>query len=99
MKYYFLVATMLFCSLDYAQETIFAEVSGIESGRGILKTRGDKCFAIIPNHLLRDHFGTVAVYGEGSVMSEADFVKSYTADLAILRFNNKTNIVCTDWKT
>ena len=88
------ILTIVIC----AQETVYAEISGGETGHGILKYRGDECFAIIPAHLLEDNFGTVDIYGEGSVYAEADKVKTYTSDLAILRFIDETDIVCTEWK-
>lgn len=85
-------------SIGISQETVFAEVVGLESGRGILKTRGSECFVIIPHHLIKDHFGTVSIYGEGSVLAESEFVKSYTSDLAILRLPSDAIMACTDWK-
>lgn len=90
------IALLISTSL-YAQLTIFAE-AGSENGRGILKQRGDECFAIIPNHLLREHFGSVSIYGEGSVLAESELVKSYTSDLAILRLEKNSDLVCTSWK-
>ena len=93
----FLFSILVTCQC-FCQETVFAEVIGLESGRGVLKTRGSECFVIIPHHLIKDHFGTVSVYGEGSVLAEAEFVKSYTSDLAILRLPGNANMACTDWK-
>lgn len=97
MKYLLLSLSFIFCFTIDAQQTIYAE-AGSESGRGFLKNRGDECFAIIPNHLLRDHFGTLDLYGEGSLKSEADMIKTYNADLAILRFIGDNNIPCSTWK-
>jgi len=86
-----------------AQETIFVEAAN-QIGRGILRVRGDECFAIMPEHLLYDetskeeHLGTVSVYGEGSVRAEAEKLKSYTSDLVILRFPDDHNLACTSWE-
>lgn len=97
MRFVLLVFLLSLYSILPGQETVYVE-AGSESGRGVLKTRGDECFAIVPHHLLRDHFGTVSVYGEGSVLAQADLVKSYTADLAILRFDKGSNLFCNSWK-
>jgi len=97
MKFILLCLLLILSIQIEAQQTIYAE-AGSETGRGILKSRGNECFAIIPSHLLRDHLGTLDIFGEGSLRAEADMVKTYNADLAILRFTGVNEIPCTSWK-
>ena len=64
--------------------------------------RGSECFVITPEHLLKkgeeDYNGPINVFGEGGQRSRADLFKSYTGDLAILRFDGETNQNCTKWQ-
>ena len=83
------------------QESVFVETLKDE-GRGILKTRGEECFAIIPHHIIKlpdgsEYNGPISIYGEGSVKSSAEFLKSYIGDLAILRFNGGSDQYCSKW--
>ena len=103
MKYLsqlFLLISVFFVINIYGQNTVYVQTN--QFGRGILKMRGNECFVITPEHLLKkgeeDYNGPINVFGEGGVRSRADLFKSYTGDLAILRFDGETNQNCTKWQ-
>jgi len=79
----------------YCQSTVYVQTN--QFGRGLLKTRGSECFVITPNHLLKNYNGPINVFGEGSERSRANLLKSYTGDLAILRFDGENNQNCKKW--
>jgi uncharacterized protein YcfL len=90
-----LLLSVLFLQNAYCQTTVYVQTN--QFGRGILKIRGSECYVITPNHLLKNYNGPINVFGEGSVRSRADLLKSYVGDLAILRFTGDNNHNCTKW--
>ena len=91
----FLLLSVLFMQNAYCQSTVYVQTN--QFGRGLLKTRGSECFVITPNHLLKNYNGPINVFGEGSERSRANLLKSYTGDLAILRFDGENNQNCKKW--
>lgn len=96
IKYFFLaIITFIIIEDTFSQSTVFVEAG--EFGRGILKNRGNECFVVVPNHVADDAFGSINVYGEGSVRTKSNFLQSFLGDLAVLRFTEDVNQNCTAW--
>ncbi len=98
MKYLsqlFLLLSFVFIQNTYCQSTVYVQTN--QFGRGLLKTRGNECFVITPDHLIKNYNGPINVFGEGSERSRANLLKSYTGDLAILRFEGENNQNCKKW--
>jgi len=95
-KQLFFVLSLLFIQNTYSQSTVYIQTN--QFGRGYLKMRGSDCFVVTPEHLLKNYYGPINVYGEGSQRSRAELLKSYAGDLAILRFSEEHNQNCKKWQ-
>ena len=92
----FLLLSVLFIQNVFSQTTVYVKTD--QKGRGILKNRGSECFVITPEHLVKNYNGYITIFGEGSIKSTANLLRSYVGDLAILRFEGENNQNCTTWQ-
>jgi hypothetical protein len=95
IKLVFLIS-IIFIQNTFSQSTVYVQTN--QFGRGILKMRGSESYVITPEHLLKNYFGPIIVYGQGNERARADLLKSYAGDLAVLQFTGEHNLNSKKWR-
>jgi len=87
----------LFYSIDtICQNTVHLTV--VDEGRGILRSRGNECFVIAPNHLINDAQAiNVDISGENRKKSLGKLEKSFPGDIALIRIESGAYQNCSSW--
>lgn len=89
------IIVLLIPTLLSGQTTIYVEAN--QSGRGILRQRGNECFVITPNHVVENASTILNIYGNKAAKSSCEFLQSAPYDLAILRVNDDVGQDCSAW--
>ncbi|MBK9736883.1 MAG: hypothetical protein IPO92_18770 [Saprospiraceae bacterium] len=90
----------LFIHINLITSQSTVHLQSTEEGRGIVKSRGNECFIIAPDHLFpRKSSEKVIVSGDNQKISRGKYIQSYPADIAIVRIESGADQECKEWKT